>query len=273
MNCEQFAEHLMDCLEDGLDIEAAGEVKAHLDECPDCRRQARELTDLWEALPAADPGLAVGETPSGRLRERFDESLGALIEAQSLKGTRRRPAQSEGRVLAGPWTRTVVTALAASLAVGVALGFFVGGQVTTRAEVEALRTEMRAVNETVAVALMNHTTASERLRGIALSSDNLEAIPGDSRVIDALFERVRNDPNDNVRLAAVEALAGAVDRAEVRDGLADSIGYQESPEVQAVVLETLARTDRSAVDAALSSDDLDDDVRQWFLAVAPSFVG
>lgn len=273
MNCEEFGIHLMECLEDGREPATTSEARAHLESCGDCRPQAAELVSLWQRLPMLDPGHSTGEVSSSAMTARFDEALETLLEAQQLSGSP-KPTRSAGRVLEGPWTRPVVSAIAATLALGVALGLFFGGRISTSDEVRALRAEMRSVNETVAVALMKHDSASERLRGIALSSDNLSGVTsGDARVIDALFERVRSDPNDNVRVAAVEALAAAVDRAEVRDGLAACIGYQESPQVQAAVLETLALSDRSTVDAALSSEELDDDVRQWFLAVSPSFVG
>lgn len=273
MNCADFKSLLIDCLENGRDPASRADARGHLETCPACRRDAAELPLLWERLPAADPGDPPGE-PSSQMRQRFAESLDTLREARKLPG---RPVKEPGvgdRVIVGPWNRALAIALAATLAIGVALGLFFGGRLSTSAEIRELRAEMQSVNEVVGLALMTHDSASERLRGIALSSGRLpDANSGDARVIEALFERLRNDPNDNVRLAAVEALGSAVNLAEVRDGLFACIAAQESQEVQAAVLETLARSDRSAFSELLASEQLDDDVRQWFLVTRPPHVG
>ena len=274
MKCEDFETLLMDCLEEGRDPASTDEARAHLESCEVCRRDAGELALLWQRLPSADPARSAGEAPSARMKERFEESLHTLLEAHKLPGRLADGPGIGGRVIAGPWNRALVTALAATLAIGIALGLFLGGRLSSNAEVRELRAEMRSVNEVVAVALMTHRSASERLRGIALSRDNLSgATNGGAGVIEALFERLRNDPNDNVRVAAVEALGSAADLAAVRDGLVASVGSQESPEVQAALLETLARSDRGAVDEVLASGQLDDGVRQWFRVVVPSYVG
>lgn len=275
MKCHEFETHLMDLLGEGRNPAPEGEAGEHLETCEVCRRQTAEFATLWERLPRADPVRSGLEVPSFRMKERFEDSLAAVLEAQRLAAGREVEASGKvGQVFLGPWTRPVWAALAATLVAGVALGFFFGGRVSTSTEIQALRMEMHAVSETVAVALMEHDSASERLRGIALSSGSLSTGEGgDVRIIEALFERVHNDPNDNVRVAAVEALAGAIDRVEVKEGLAASLGSQESPEVQAVVLEALARADRGMIDEALSSEELDDDVRRWFLAVAPTSIG
>ena len=274
MRCEELEAHLMECLEEGRDPASTAEAGVHLDSCETCRRDAAELAALWERLPSADPARAAAEAPSSRMKERFDESLRTVLEARDLPGRSADREAIGGRIITGPWGRAMVTALAAALAIGVGLGIFFGGRLSTNAEVRELRAEVRSVNQVVAVALMTHDSASERLRGIALSSRNLsESTGGGGRVIEALLERVRNDPNDNVRLAAVEALGYVMDLPEVRDGLLACIGAQDSPQVQAVVLETLAQADPDAVDEALSSGQLNDEVRQWFQVVAPPILG
>lgn len=270
MKCEEFEASLMDCLEDGREPASTAEARAHIEACEACRRAAAELPILWQRLPSADPGRAAGEAPSSRMKERFEESLGAVRAARRLPGGAPSGSEIAGRVVAGPWSPALAIALAASVAIGVALGFFFGGRLSTSGEVRELRAEMQAVNEVVSVALMKHDSASERLRGIAFANGNLSAAThGGARVIEALFERVRNDPNDNVRVAAVEALGSVLDLAEVRDGLLACLASQESQQVQAVLLETLAQSDRGAVDRALASEQLNDEVRQWFLLVAP----
>jgi HEAT repeat protein len=63
---------------------------------------------------------------------------------------------------------------------------------------------------------------------------------GDKRVLTALLDSARSDPNVNVRLAAVDALAGYVDQGAVRTSLMDSLEVETSPLVQLAVLEAVA---------------------------------
>lgn len=277
MRCEEFVADLMDRLEEGRAPASTPQAKAHLDSCRACRRDAAELPRLWQRLAAADPA---GEVPSTRLKQRFEASLDAVLAARELPGRDADATRAtEGRVIKGRWSgvlgnRGLATAMAATLALGIAVGFFAGGYLSTSAEVRELRAAMRSTNEVLAVALMSHDSAGERLRGITLASGGISQSSADgARLVEALLDRVRNDPNDNVRVAAVEALESAVDLAEVREGLSSSIAAQQSPEVQAVVLETLARADRGAVDQVLTSGQLDIGVRQWFQVVVPTYVG
>lgn len=274
MRCSEFQALLMEGLEEGRDPATTAEAASHLDSCADCRRDAAELQRLWQALPVADPVAAADLAASPRMTARFEESLRTMLAARDLPARPAGEPARGGRVVTGPWNHTRLTALAATLVVGIGLGFLLGGKVSTNAEVRALRAEMRSASEVVATALMTHESASERLRGVAFARGALSGTgDGDARLIETLLERVRNDPSDNVRVAAVEALAAAVTLAHVRDGLLATIGSQESPEVQAVLLETLARFDRGIADAALASGDLDDGVRQWFQVMVPTYLG
>ncbi len=58
-------------------------------------------------------------------------------------------------------------------------------------------------------------------------------------VTSALLAAIRNDPNVNVRLAAIDALSRFADQREVRDGLQQSIQIQKSPLIQTTIYEML----------------------------------
>ena len=67
------------------------------------------------------------------------------------------------------------------------------------------------MHQTVSLSLLEHQSASERLRGVEWSA---RAEP-DERVVAALLDAVKRDPSVNVRLAAIEALGPLVDRPAV----------------------------------------------------------
>lgn len=96
-------------------------------------------------------------------------------------------------------------------------------------EVQMLATELSQMKQVLFTTLIEQPLAVDRLRAVNISQEMTDA---DSRVIDALFNSLNNDPNVNVRLAAVEALKIHTAKPEVRAGLIRSIGQQDSPMVQ-----------------------------------------
>ena len=88
----------------------------------------------------------------------------------------------------------------------------------------------------------------------------------DERVVGALLDTVKQDPNVNVRLAAVDALAGLLDRPGVGRGLLEALDAQDAPLMQVTLAELLlaARVDGSAaaVRRMLQRDEVNPAVRE-----------
>lgn len=90
--------HIIELLEeyalDGLDPDERAEVEQHLQECPECRRAARELLDLTSLLPQA---LAEASTlrPPAALKERLLATLAADLDPITKPGAvEERPAEA-----------------------------------------------------------------------------------------------------------------------------------------------------------------------------------
>ncbi len=85
------------------------------------------------------------------------------------------------------------------------------------------------MKELAVLSLLELPSSSKRLQAINI-------IDGDSeiqqKVVAALLNTLNNDPNVNVRLTALDALARFNSIPEVRAGLIESIYYQNSPLVQ-----------------------------------------
>jgi hypothetical protein len=173
------------------------------------------------------------------------------------------------RALELVWPRRPALQLAfsaAMLVVGLVAGATLDPDHGTRGEVRALREELNAMNRTVAVALLEHGSASERLRGVELGRRSVD----DRRVTAALIDTVRHDPNVNVRLAAVEALTASLDRPEVGRALVDTLPHETSPYVQLALAETLVEARVDGADRAIrellrrpeDAEPLDDGVRE-----------
>jgi hypothetical protein len=222
--------------------------------------------ELWALLNQdLDTDPAEERERVTRMRARFYRGL-AAFEAAPAKA----PSWLEraDRWLAAFWpsTRVAQAGVAAfTLLVGVGLGL--GAR--REGELARLQREMSTMGQTVALALLDHSAATERLRGVSLSAAALDQGRDDVAAVaiaDGLLDVVRYDGNENVRLAAVEALAQIADRPRVRAGLVDALPRQDSPLVQMTLAGVVsAGGDGSAALALrelLAREDLEPAVRE-----------
>ncbi len=261
MTCDDFGERLVDSWDDRLNEAERAELERHLATCEGCRGEAAELEALWLRLGDIEPEVAV---PSERLRGRFYAFL-----AQEENRRRSSAGRRLGNFLAGLWPRepqAQMALAAAGLVLGVGIGL-TGAGLGAGAEVRALRTELAEVSESVGLSLLSHPAATERLRGVSLAG----ATAADDSVVEALVELIRSDPNVNVRLAAIDALASRIEQPGVKPRLLGTLPVQRSPMLQMTLLDVLLPEDGEKVlDAAeplLEMDDLDEAVRERLLEV------
>jgi hypothetical protein len=144
---------------------------------------------------------------------------------------------SEPRVRArAPWVSRAERLLpfAAMLVLGITLGYVWGGG--EREDVAALRGEVANLHAAVAASLLEQSSVSARLRGVAYTRD-LEQ-DGDA-VTEALLHALREDPSVNVRLAAIEALLPQLSGSARQGELVSAVATQSSPLVQLSLIDAL----------------------------------
>jgi hypothetical protein len=112
-------------------------------------------------------------------------------------------------------------------------------------DVKLLAQELSQMKQMLFTTLIDQPMAVDRLKAMNISQEITDA---DARVIDALFNSLNQDPNVNVRLAAIEALKNHTAKPEVRAGLILSINQQDSPMVQIALADLMqALQERKAV--------------------------
>jgi hypothetical protein len=259
MICRDHQERIAGYLAGELDDDEKKALDSHLLACPECRRLFDDARAAWEDLD----GLPDPE-PSAALRSRFYAML-----AREKSGEAERPSLLErlSRWFAGLWPRRPAAQVAVALAC-LAVGFLAGGRLRPDAapdgEIGLLRSEVADLRQAVSISLMNQASATERLRGIQYSS---RVDRPDATLIDTLLNKLRTDPNVNIRLAAVEALYVFSDRPAVRDQLIASLSEQTSPLVQIALIDLLveARESRSleTLRKLLQDEGTDRNVKQY----------
>ncbi|MTI20281.1 HEAT repeat domain-containing protein [Fulvivirga sp. RKSG066] len=132
------------------------------------------------------------------------------------------------------------------LVVGVLGGYFLKPTENGGDEIKELSAEVSEMKEMMMLSLIEKESTSDRLRAVNLTSEMQDV---SSKVTEALFKTLNTDPNDNVRLATIEALYPYAGNPEVRKGLVQSISKQESPLVQVTLAELMvALQEKSSVE-------------------------
>ena len=242
MNCDDVRQHFADHWSGNLAGEARREFDDHLAGCAACREQAERLSFLWDRL-----GSLPAERPGPELRERFYTMLEAYRVGLGDAPRRRLAAAEWLRQL---WPRRpafqAMVALA-TLVAGVGIGYMIAAGRRQEPEISQLRAEVNNMRQLVALSLLQQQSASERLKGVTWAYRVDES---DTQVLGALMKTLNQDPNDNVRLAAVDALKNFADTPAVKNGLGPSIAQQTSPLVQIALIDLAADLrERQASDA------------------------
>ena len=236
MECEQIHQRLADLLTSGLEGVDDPEIRAHLEHCAACRHEAAALEQLWSGLgriPSAGPD-------STAMRARFASMLEGYEHG---RGGAKASARAESSGLAFNWLLrswwqpfVQLAAAAVLLAVGVAVGRASHAVPASPSsdDIASVRSELREMRQMVTLTLMQQQSASDRLKGVTWSG-TLEQ-PG-SEVVSALLDTLLHDPNVNVRLAAIDALARFAGEQQVRQGALDALQSASSPMVQVALID------------------------------------
>jgi len=189
------------------------------------------------------------------LYEQFRKVMKAMNESRTLEPRTRLKASFE-RALAEEmshrsgrqvfFTPVFYRAAAAVILVlsGIGAGFWISNQQRQQDELAAIRKEMDATKALMQSMLGNETSASQRIRGATVALDLNKA---DDEVVNALVHTLNDDPNSNVRLAALEALSKFQDEPTVRRGLITSLSTQKDPVVQIALIQLLVRMKEKTV--------------------------
>lgn len=219
MNCGEATRLLSDRFCQVLTPDVEARLDEHLTGCDLCRETADATASLWSRFEDVEI-----DVPHDRLRARFHAALAAYEE-------RAHQSRIDGLLFRlAPQRPAVQFALAAALLV---VGILVGRSLPSPHP----EGESQIPNEigAVSLALLEHPSASERLRGVAWA----KRAELSDQVAAALIATVRNDPSVNVRLAAVEALSAGLDRPRIGEGLTNALNVQESPMMQVALAEVL----------------------------------
>lgn len=262
MKCRQVEARIPEILAASLDDAEARAVESHLETCESCRLEVESLCRVWDGLE-----LLADEAPPAAVGDRFY----AMLEGYRQAADGESPTGGGWLSRLGVWwvswwPQQPVRQLGWTVA-AVAAGLVAGSRLTapgSGGEMRQLRDEVASLSRAVGLSLLERGSASDRLRGVSYSR---QGAASDPRILEVLVTVVENDSDVNVRLAALDVLAGFADREAVLDGLRRSLPRQQAPLAQLALVDLLLAADgpesRAAVRRWLAEADVDDTVRAY----------
>jgi hypothetical protein len=252
MSCDKFREMLIHECTGALDPASAKLLELHLASCDTCRDEREALRRLWTGLTE----IPLKE-PNPQMRQRFYALLDGYREGMEQPQRKSHKNFRFFKVLK-PCLRP-----AFQLGIGVLLvlvggiaGYWLRSDKNGHEAIADLRTELHETRQMLAVALLNQSSAGERLKGVIWSA---QINSPDPEFLETLYHTLNADPNVNVRLSAMDALSRFSDKPDVRKKLVGSLAGQDSPLVQIMLIDTLVRlNERHSVKALQGvADDVD----------------
>jgi hypothetical protein len=235
MEKEKLEGLIIDYIDNRLNTADRHTVEQELAANPDARRLYEELREVIQVMERSD-----ALEPSVKLKQGFDDML------RKEGGAGRR----SNMIFFSPSFYRVAAAVAL-LILGAGAGFWISkynaqqeALAQLEREMQATRKQLEDTKQLMLGMLDNELSASQRIRGVNVA---LEFDKADDDIVRALFNTMQNDPNTNVRLAALDALARFQGDAGVRKRLVTSLSIQKDPMVQIKLIQLLVEMKESGV--------------------------
>lgn len=179
--------------------------------------QLKEVVRAIDHAPEIEPGA--------HAKKAFDQFLQQEI-------ARSRKFKS---ILFQPAFYRVAAAIALLVMAGVTAFWMYKNQQHAH-ELAAIRQEMEETKRMMMTMMSNEQSASQRITGVAVANQFEKA---DDEVVRVLVKTMNEDPNTNVRMAALEALSKFHTEQNVRKALIESLATQKDPVVQIALIQLL----------------------------------
>lgn len=187
--------------------------------------QLREVMHVMDKVKSLEP--------SGKLKMEFEKALHNEIIAQKKTRT----------IFFSPMLYRAAAAVLLVMA-GVVIGNWINDNQQEARELAELKQQVEENRRVMMAMLENHQSASQRMQGLSVV---YEMDKPDDEIVLILVKTMNEDPNSNVRLAAMDALGKFSHEASVRTALIQSLSTQKDPIVQIALIQLLVKMKEKSV--------------------------
>lgn len=226
MKCNEIEDKLTDFIAKKLSESTTSDVQKHLNSCASCQKEFTEMESFLSVLEKDVP-----KAPSDRLRSNFEELLAAEKQKNepkviSLKETKKADWKSYLRVAA-----SVLLVVSAFL-----LGKYQSD--ISKDKIITAAHQQKITKQNNVLALIENQSASKRIQAIDFTQEFTNT---DTKIIQAIINRLFFDDNTNVRLAAAEALSKFSSLEMVKAAFIKSLETEKDAIVQIELIQVLAK--------------------------------
>ena len=222
MEKEKLESLIIDYIDNKLDYADRDRVEQELMKNPDAYKLYEELKEVIQVMARASRF-----EPSRKLQSGFDEMLRQEIKVTNNTKT----------IFFQPAFYRAAAAIAL-LATGVAIGFWISRHNAQQERMAQIEKQLEANKQLMMSMIENEQSASQRIQGVNVA---MEINQADDEVVKLLVKTMNEDPNSNVRLAALEALSKFIDEPAVRRALVQSLPVQNDPVVQIPLIQLMVK--------------------------------
>lgn len=222
MKCKTITVKMVYFIEHKLSQEESTLFKKHLEKCTSCKKELEETRALLSTLSKENE-----EIPSENLRLNFEKMLVEEKELQQPKVI---------HLSTHPTNWKSFLQIAASILI-VLSAFLIGKYQADLKPVSAANKKEIQQKESV-LALIENTSASKRIMAVNQSE---KFATTDTKIMQALINRLFFDKNTNVRSAAAEALSKFTAEEMVKIALIKSLETEKDPSIQIELIRILTK--------------------------------
>ena len=200
-------------------------------------QQFAETKALWQAMSQIQI-----PAPTKKMDADFFEMLDEFKTGSETKIS--NSFWSQLKNLTSHWFDSKLAFGMTILVFGCLLGYSISGVVNmgnnfaSGSKVERLSEEVQGMKELMMLAMLQNPQATERMKAVNYTAEMTDV---DSKVLNALFSTFQFDPNDNVRIVALNALVKWADKPQVRQVLLTALMEEKSPLVQVALADAMIK--------------------------------
>ncbi|MBK8390269.1 MAG: HEAT repeat domain-containing protein [Saprospiraceae bacterium] len=200
-------------------------------------QQFAETKALWQAMSQIQI-----PAPTKKMDADFFEMLDEFKTGSETKIS--NSFWSQLKNLTSHWFDSKLAFGMTILVLGCLLGYSISGVVNmgnnfaSGSKVERLSEDVQSMKELMMLAMLQNPQATERMKAVNYTAEMTDV---DSKVLNALFSTFQFDPNDNVRIVALNALVKWADKPQVRQVLLTALMEEKSPLVQVALADAMIK--------------------------------
>ncbi|WP_298900507.1 HEAT repeat domain-containing protein [uncultured Psychroserpens sp.] len=228
MDCKDIEQQIVDYLDGQLPVETSQKIKSHITTCDDCQVVYKETKSLFLAFSKVEE-----EQPSDNLRHEFYKLLEEEKQLQNDKVVELSKPEKDF-----PWKQAFQIAASILFMIG---GYLLGSHNSKQMashEISALQKQTIELREDMMLAMIENQSPSKRIQAVNFTESFVKP---DTKILEALIQRMEYDGNMNVRLAAAEALSEFPESSIVKDAFIAALTTQKDPSLQIAIIQFLVK--------------------------------